>query len=168
MAAPVGAIAERVHGLIPVTWDAMLVDNRGFGDGLLQGAIDVAKENLTGQVITPANEASTYPLIVIDYIAKVAVLEIIPGAIDFWMDNPIGVTITGTDEAKSYESRVNALESLQERLLEETRAKFDEIAALIGFRRVSPRRPLMDTIADPLLTPSPLEFPRPYRVTTGR
>lgn len=167
MAAPVGAIAERVQGIVPVTWSAISTDNRGFGDALLQGAIDTAKENVTGVVIDPGLEEN-YSLIVIDFIAKVAVLDLIPGAIDFWMDQPIAVGITGTNESKSWESRVSALEDLRTQLLAETRAKFDEIAAIVGFRRTDRRRPLISTLDDPLLTPSPLEFPRPYRVTTGR
>jgi hypothetical protein len=167
MAAPVGAIAERVQGIIPVTWNAISTDNRGFGDALLQGAIDTAKENVTG-VVLPTNLEINYALVVIDYIAKVAVLELIPGAIDFWMDQPIAVGITGTNESKSWESRISALEKLREQLQIETRAKFDEIAAIVGFRRTDRRRPLISTMDDPLITPSPLEFPRPYRITTGR
>jgi hypothetical protein len=159
-----GAIAERVRGVIPVTWDALITDPR-YGDGLLRSVIDTAKESVTGANLSPAAE-STYPLIVIDYIAKVAALDLIPAGLDFWANTPISESLSGTEETRTYESRVEALKALREELLRETRARQPEIANLIGFVRASGRAvPAINTMNDPFLTPSPQEFPRPYLAT---
>ena len=160
-----GAIAERTRAILPVTWDALAGDSR-FGDGLLQTAIDYSKENVTGEVVVPADEATTYPLIVIDYIAKMAALEIIPPWIDFWMNQPVSESATGTNENHSFEARAEVLKELRKDLLEETRRRAGEIADILGFRRQrSTGVPLSSTIDDEFLTPSPQEFPRPYAVT---
>lgn len=160
-----GAIAERVRGILPVTWDALQSDPR-FGDGLLQTAIDTAKENITGVVVAPNTEETVYPLIVVDFIAKIAALEIIPAGIDFWMNEPVTETATGTQEAHGFVDRADKLIEQRENLLLETRMRAAEIAAILGYSRIGNRRvPLLNTMDDEFLTPSPQEFPRPYRVT---
>lgn len=157
-----GAIAERTRAVLPVTWDALVADPR-FGDGLLQTAIDYAKENVTGEVVAPADESDTYPLIVIDYIAKMAALEIIPPGIDFWMNEAIAESATGTNEVHSFEARAEILRETRKDLLEETRRRAGEIAEVLGYRRTRTTGvPLSSTIDDEFLTPSPQEFPRPY------
>lgn len=159
-----GAIAERVQGILPVTWDALSRDPR-FGDALLQAAIDTAKEDITGIVVDVDDEA-TYPLIVIDFIAKIAAMEIIPAGIDFWMNEPTAESSTGTNEVHSFVDRADKLKQQREELLKQTRARAAEIASLLGYSRVGNRRvPLLNTMDDEFLTPSPQEFPRPYRIT---
>ena len=125
-----GAIAERTRGILPVTWDALSKDDR-YGDGLLQTAIDTAKAWVTDEVVPPDEEEDTYPVTVIDYIAKIAALEMIPPGIDFWMNEPISETATGTDEVHTFTDRAETLRKLGEELLEGTRDKADEIAALL-------------------------------------
>lgn len=160
-----GAIAERTRGIIPVTWDALMRDPR-FGDGLLQTAIDTAKENVTGETVTPNGEAN-YPLIVIDFIAKVAALEIISPGIDFWMNEPISESASGTNENHTFPDRAKTLQELRRVLLEETRAKADEIAEVLGYRRSRARGvPRSNTLDDEFLTPSHQEFPRLYAPTS--
>ena len=155
-----------MRGLIPITWDALSTDKRGFGDELLQGAIDTAKEGIAGTVVDPLVE-ETYPLIVIDFIAKAATVEIIPGAIDYWMSQSISTVTTGTNETTAYESRVAALQNLRNQLTFEIRDKAAEIAGLLGYRRTDSRRPLLSSIDDLFLTPAPQEFPRPYKQTAS-
>jgi len=160
-----GTIAERTRAVLPVTWDALAQDRR-FGDGLLQTAIDLAKESVTGVVVAPEDEETLYPLIVIDYVAKIAALEIISPGIDFWMNEPVSESATGTNENHAFLDRVEALRNLQEQLLEETRKKAGEIAEILGFRRA--RRtgiPRSNTLEDPFLTPSHQEFPPLYAPT---
>lgn len=160
-----GAIAERVRGIIPVTWDALINDTR-YGDALLRTAIDTAKTSVTGTNIAPASE-NTYPLLVIDFIAKISVIELIPAGIDFWMNEPIAESATGTNEQHGFVDRAQKLADLREELLKETRLKAADIAALIGFVPTTSRtRPRSSTQDDPFLTPSPQEFPRPFRTTT--
>lgn len=161
-----GAIAERARGILPVTWDALSGDAR-YGDGLLQSSVDTAKESVLGQVILPADELSL-PLIVINFVAKIVALEVIPAGIDFWMSEPIGLATTGTNEAISYVDRPAQLGKLRDMLLQETRTDATDIAGVVGYRRSSSRsRMKISTPDDLFLTPSPQEFPRPY-TETGR
>lgn len=161
-----GAIAERLAGIFPVTFDALSRETKRFdGDGLLRSAIDTTKERIFGTVVSPVAEAA-YPLMVIDYVAKLVAIEIIPTAIDYWMSEPITVSTTGTNETTSYTDRANQLRLLREDLLKVTRAAAGEMAPLIGFTRISNAPvPKINTMTDEFLTPSPQEFPRPYAVT---
>jgi hypothetical protein len=159
-----GAIAERVQGIIPVSWDALSRDAR-FGEGLLRTTIDTKKEEIFGEVVTPVSE-SNYPLIVISYVAKLAALELINPAIDYWRNEPVSLVTTGTNEQTSYTDPVAALEALRKSLLEQTRREWPLVKPLINFTRVSGApRAMINTLDDEFLTPSPQEFPRPYRVT---
>jgi hypothetical protein len=161
-----GVIAERVRGILPVTWDAMSKDAR-YGDALLRSTIDTAKERILGENVTPPDEAN-YPLLVVDYVAKIAILELITPAIDYWMNMPISTSATGTNENQTYTERVTALQQLRENLLAETRRLAGDVATLINFRRVSGKAvPKLNTIGDDLLTPSPQDFPRPYSASTS-
>ena len=161
----VGVIAERTRGILPATWE-MLGQLSTFGDDGLRTAIDTVKERVMGNVIAPAAEGN-YPLTVIDYLAKLAALELITPGIDAWhRHGPIQVGTTGTNEQTTYANPVQALEALRKELLAETRRLWPLVAPLITFRRVtSAARPALNTINDELLTPSPQEFGRPYRVT---
>jgi hypothetical protein len=103
---------------------------------------------------------------VLNYVAKLVAIELIPAGIDYWRSEPVSVSATGTNENVSYSDPVVALQQLREDLLAASRADWEFVQPLIDFRRLSgARRPLMNTIDDELLTPSPQEFPRPYRVT---
>lgn len=162
----VGAIADRVRALIPVTWDALLSDSR-VGDGPLQSAIDLAKETTTGQIVNPTQEQN-YPVIAVDYMAKLATIEICNAAADFWMNQAINVSSTGTNESATYIDRAAELGKLKTDLIQETREKYTQIATLIGFWNNNGRAvPLLSSAnINPFHnTPSPEEFPRPYRQT---
>lgn len=159
-----GAIAERVRGILPVTWDALSRDSR-FGDGLLRTTIDVVKETITGTNVAPIAEGM-YPLIVVDYLAKLAAVELCRPGIDYWMNQPTSESAQGVEENHTYIDRADALRQLREDLLAETRLKAPEVAPLIGYTRVlGGPRPLINTLRDEFLTPSPQEFGRPYRAT---
>lgn len=112
-----GAIARAARAIIPVTWYALERTNK-YGDSLLQDKIEVVKMRVFNSVISVANEA-TYDVRVINFLAKLAVLEIIPGAVDYWMDQHITVTTTGTSEMVSYPDRIAALWKIYERLVGE-------------------------------------------------
>lgn len=162
--AVVGAIAERVKGIIPVSWDALSQDSR-YGEALLRTVIDSKKEEVFGEVVTPTNETQ-YPLLVIEYVAKLSALELLTPAIDFWRAEPVSVSATGTNENTTYSDPVVALQALRESLLAETRRLWPLVKGLISYTRVSTApRAMSNTINDEFLTPSPQEFPRPYRVT---
>lgn len=159
----VGAIADRLKGLIPITWDALSNDPRA-GDAPLQSAIDVAKASVTGNVVATNLEVN-YPLVVIDYIAKVAAIELIPAGVDFWMNMSMAISSTGTNENISYVDRASRLDSLRAEFILERSKKEQEIAKLIGYWVDNGRAvPQMSsaTINPFHLTPSPEEFPRPF------
>lgn len=161
-----GVIAARTQALLTTTWDALVSDPKGTGEGPLATAIDIAKEDVLGIIPSPVAEAQ-YPLIVIDYVAKMAVLQIIPIAIDYWMSQSITETVQTPSEVTTYTDRAEMLRKLRDDLLAETRSNAADIAVLVGFRRRRGRSvPAVNTMADPLLTPDPQEFPRPYIATT--
>jgi hypothetical protein len=157
-----GAIADAARGELPVTWD-MLSKDRRFGDALLQRAIDTVKEKILG---TTAGNEEELPLIVIKYLGKLVALDLITPGIDSWRDNPVSLVTTGTNEQTTYSDPVEGLLKLRELLLKATRDDWADVAPLINFRRLrGGPRPLINTLDDEFLTPSPQEFPRPYRVT---
>jgi hypothetical protein len=160
MAPPVGAIASQVSRIIPVTWHALGNDSR-YGEVPLQAAIDLVKEAVFGNVIPLASE-NTYPLIVQDYVAKLIAIELIPAGIDYWMNQPMTETSTGTNEMHTFTERAEKLAELRKTLLDETRRVAADVAALVGYRRPSRNRPRNNMIDEDFITPSPLEFPRPY------
>lgn len=160
-----GMIAERVQGLLPITWDALTKDPR-YGEEFLQVAIDTAKEDVTGVVVAPSIEDTEYGFIVRDFIAKKAVLLIIPAGIDFWMNQTIAETAEGTNEVTSFTDRAAMLRELYKLLLDEIKGMEDEIAEILGFTRSSTvGLPSINTIDDEFLTPSHQEVPRPWRAT---
>lgn len=161
-----GAVAARVQALIPITWNALENDPR-VGDSALQSAIDLAKSTATGQVV-PATQENLYPVVAVDYIAKLAAIEIANTAIDFWMNQATSVSSSGTNENVSYIDRANEIATLREQWIQETREKYTEIAKIINYWIDNGRAvPQMSsaTINPFHLTPSPEEFPRPYRQT---
>lgn len=161
-----GVIADATRSIIPITWDALSKDTR-VGDTPLQRAIDLAKTTVTGTVVDVGHEGN-YPVIIVDYIAKLAVIEICRAGIDFWMNQTVTMTATGTNEVTTYTDRAAVLEKLRNELIDETRVKLPEIQKLIGYYidegRAVPQ--LSSATIQPYhLTPSPEEFPRPYRQT---
>jgi hypothetical protein len=157
-----GMIAERTQGILPVTWHALFNDNR-YGEEFLQVVIDTAKEDATGEVITPSNEDTEYGYLVRDFIAKKAALQIIPAGIDFWMNQTIA---EGTHEVTSFTDRAEQLRELYKLLLDEIKGMEDEIAEILGYRRTSTvGLPLINTLDDEFLTPSHQEVSRPWRAT---
>lgn len=160
-----GAIAERTRGILPVTWDALSRDPR-FGDGILRTTIDTVKERTFGVSVDPTVE-SAYPLVVIDYAAKLVAIELCDPGIEIWMDQPVSESATGTNENHTFVDRAETLRKLREALLTETRLEAPNVAPLINFTRISNQpRPKINTLDDEFLTPSPQEFPRPYAPTS--
>lgn len=160
-----GAIAERVRGILPVTWDALAEDRR-YGDALLRTTIDTVKEIVFNQVVLPALEVN-YPLIVIDYVAKLCAIELITPAIDFWLDQPYQITQNGSgNEVTTSSEKADSLVRLRAELLRQTRELEPIVGPLIGYTRMRNQpRPRSSTINDEFLTPALQEFPRPFRVT---
>ena len=159
-----GAIADATRNVMPTTWD-MLSQEPQFGDVSLRSVIDTKKEEVFGTAGTPDDE-EFLPLIVVRYMGKLVALELISPAMDAWRNKPVTVTTTGTNEVESFTDAIETLQTLRKNLLEQTRAEWGLVAPLIDFRRITnSARPALNTIDDDFLTPSPQEFPRPYKVT---
>lgn len=162
-----GAIAAAARSTLPVTWDALATDSQRYGDGFLQTKVNLVKERLFGSVITTVQE-SAYALRVIDYAGKLVALEMITPGIDFWMNEVTSESATGTNEQHTYVDRAETLRKLREVLLREVRTLEPEVLPLIGTPVVLNRSvPAISSADAELLTPSPLDFGRPYR-DTGR
>jgi len=162
-----GMIADRTRGILPITWHALLTDTVRYGETFLQVAIDTAKEDVTGEVIAASEEDTAYSYLVRDFIAKKAVLQIIPAGIDFWMNQTIAESAEGTHEVTSFTDRAQQLRELYTLLLNEIKGLEDEIAEILGFRRHSTvGLPAINTLDDEFLTPSHQEISRPFRATS--
>lgn len=162
-----GVIADRTRALLGVTWDALLSDTQRYGEDPLGYAVELAKEDVLGIIPSQAEEEAL-PRIVVDFVAKVAAVQIIPGAIDFWMNHSLEETTRQPDETITYTDRAEMLRKLKEDLDKEIRARAAEIAGIVGYRRSTGRSvPAINTMNDEFLTPSPQEFPRPF-APTGR
>jgi hypothetical protein len=160
-----GEIATRTQAIMPITWDALSKDSR-FGESLLRSTIDIVKTRIMGENVDPENEVN-YPLLVIDYLSKLAALELINPGIDFWMSQPQATTTTGTSEQVAYPARTAELRNLRTQLLLEVKRLEPSVQPLIEYRQVSQApRASSSTQGDEFLTPSPQEFPRPFGSTS--
>jgi len=148
-----------------MTWDLLQADTARYGDDLLRTTIDTVKSRTMGTVVTPPNEVN-YPMIVVDYLAKLTALELIAPGMDAWRINPISLTTTGTNEVVAYSDPIEALRELRKNLLEDTRKLKPLVDPLIDYIPLSNApRAAINTLDEDFLTPSPQEFPRPYRIT---
>jgi hypothetical protein len=114
-----GAIYRKARAKIPTTWTA-LENLDTYGDALLQEQIEVCKLNVYGTSVAVGDEIDS-DIRVQDYIAKLAVLYIIPAGIDYWLDQHQTITAQGNPaiEIASYPDRIKALKEIQEQLLAE-------------------------------------------------
>jgi hypothetical protein len=154
-----GEISYQTRQLLPLTWDALSKDER-YGDRMLRNRVDYIKYKLFSTVVTPAAEASVYNPLLQDYVSKEVALQIIPAGIDYWMNQHTTRSSHGTQEAVSYPDRINALERLQEWLLNEVRTLRPEFTDTFTVRRRG-RGPKVSN-DDDLITPNPQEFGEPF------
>lgn len=131
-----GAIARATRSVIPVTWDA-LQKAEEYGDSLLQDKIEIIKLRVFGSIVTVDDEI-TYDIRIINFIAKLSAIEIIPGAVDYWMNQHQTVTTQGTQEMVSYTDRIDALWKVYERLVADVASERATIEALLGVTQIMP------------------------------
>lgn len=125
-----GAIYRRARGIIPISWSA-LEDSDKYGDALLQERIEIAKLSVFGMSVPVANE-STYDIRVQNFVAKVAVVSLIPTAVDYWLDQKISISATGTNENAVWPNRIEALWKIHERLTSEIAADRPLVEDILG------------------------------------
>lgn len=130
----VGPIYQAAKAIMPITWNR-LEDSYSYGDKQLQNKIDVAKFSLYGTEMSVADEYDM-DIRVVDYLAKVAVVSVIPAGKDYWASTSSSKVTTGTDEQVTYPDRINMLDELHQQLTQEIAAYRDEISAIIDLPSV--------------------------------
>lgn len=130
----VGPIYQAAKAIMPITWNR-LEDSYSYGDKQLQNKIDVAKFSLYGTEMSVADEYNM-DIRVVDYLAKVAVVSVIPAGKDYWASTSSSKVTTGTDEQVTYPDRINMLDELHQQLTQEIAAYRDEISAIIDLPSV--------------------------------
>ena len=132
----VGPIYQAAKSIMPITWNR-LEDSHHYGDKLLQNKIDVAKFSLYGTEMSVADEYDM-DIRVVDYLAKVAAISVIPAGKDYWASMASTKVATGTDEEVSYPDRIKMLEELHKQLTQEVSSMRDEISSIIDLPSVRP------------------------------
>jgi len=130
----VGPIYKAAKAIMPITWNR-LEDSYSYGDKQLQNKIDVAKFSLYGTEMSVEDEYDM-DIRVIDYLAKVAVVSVIPAGKDYWASTSSSKVTTGTDEQVTYPDRINMLDELHKQLTQEIAAYRDEISSIIDLPSV--------------------------------
>lgn len=117
-----GVLADRVRAKIPLAYDELKNDTR-YGEPLLQSNIELAKFTLFNTIVSASLEATAYNPLIQDYIAKSAVVRIIPGAVDYFTSKPISISTSGTNESASYPDRIQNLWRIHERMIQEVKSE---------------------------------------------
>jgi hypothetical protein len=161
--ASMGRVARLVRSLMPVTWDSLAkVDY--YGLDLLLSRVQVAKASVLPLPLVESDE-SVFPLVMQDYLATCAAIEIIPAGIEYWMNQKLMVSATGTNETTSYTDRQLAL---LRSLLPQLTAKKAALAGnpnIIAFGNISHEAPTVSGNDDDLLiTEDPFEFPEAFNI----
>lgn len=166
-----GEIAKQTRALIPRTWAALAGDDSQFyGEEVIQGRIDVAKELLFGEVVDPDDEVLLYHPLVIEYAAIQAAMAIISGpGVEHWAAQNVQHTSTGKNEQKSFADRTAKAWQLHDRLAVKAEAMWPDVEALIGPSPIKRRRRAIIGVADVgddfnMVTPDPFTFERPFEL----
>jgi len=124
-----GAIYNAAKSFMPLTW-SKLEESNHYGDKLLQGKVDVAKLGLLGYELS-AEDEENLDIRVIDYLAKISVISVIPAGKDYWASMAQSKTAGSPDEIVSYPDRIEMLEQLHDQLTAEISKQRDIIGDLI-------------------------------------
>jgi hypothetical protein len=151
-----GAIYQAAKSFLPITWER-LEESKHYGDAQLQQKVDIAKLSLLGTEISVEDE-DNLDIRVQAYIAKIAVVSVIPAGKDYWAAMSVTKSIKGPDESVSYPDRIEMLEQLHDQLVQEIAADRDDIAELIDTPQI--RRPnsvpsVSDGTDEGFITPNP-------------
>ena len=169
MAVP-GAIADNARQLIPITWNA-LDSHSTYGETYLQGRVDLIKYKVFGSVISPEDEVRTYDPVVLDYVAKLIVIELARPGADYWASQASSFSATGRNETKMFIDRAKSLRELRNELVEETRGAWDDIRSRLGIALRIPKRSKGIRVGVPreelFITPGPDTFERPFELPGG-
>ena len=151
-----GAIYQAAKSFMPITW-TRLEESEHYGDKQLQMKVDIAKLSLLGTEISVEDEANL-DIRVQSYIAKIAVINVIPAGKDYWAAMAVSKSTTGTDETVSYPDRIEMLEQLHDQLVQEIAADRDDISEIIDLptiRRSNSVPAVSDGTDEGYITPNP-------------
>jgi len=158
-----GAIYHAAKSYLPITWER-LEESEHYGDRQLQSKVEIAKLSLLGVEILAEDEAAM-DIRVANYIAKIAVISIIPAGKDYWASMVSSKTSVGTDESVSYPDRIEMLDQLHDQLVEEIAKERDDISELIdlpNIRRANSVPSVSDGTDEGYITPNPHTHFRDY------
>jgi hypothetical protein len=158
-----GAIYKVARSLIPITWDA-LANSNSYGDELLQQKVELIKAKTLATTVLAEDEIDL-DIRVIDYLAKLVVLSVIPAGVDYWGSQRISVSATGTNENATFINRVEMLWQLYEKFLVQVAADRDEIEELLGnqtLRSATGIPAISDGAEEGFVTPNPTVHFREY------
>lgn len=130
-----GPVYRKARGIIPVTWSA-LEEWEKYGDALLQEHIEVIKTKIFGVAVAVDDEYDL-DIRVQQYLAKLAVIGVIPTGIDYWLNQKTSVSATGTNENVSFPDRIEALKDIHKQLVGEIVADRAEIEDIIDLPTVN-------------------------------
>lgn len=152
----VGPVYQAAKSIMPITWNR-LEDYHNYGDKQLQNKIEIAKFTLFGEEVSVADEY-TMDIRVVDYLAKVAAISVIPAGKDYWASIASTKVTTGTDEEVSYPDRIKMLEELHQQLTQEVSSMRDEVSAILNLPSVKPSNAIpavSDGTDEGYITPNP-------------
>lgn len=155
-----GRITEETRAILPLTWDALSRDS-AVGDSTLTRRVNAAEAEVFGAAIDDTAEDALDDLVV-EYVANLAALKIIPSGIDFWMVQSETETTQGPTEVVSYPDRIESLKELKKDILGTLARLEARVAPLIPAMRSRQSVPRLSSIDDELLTPNPNDLGAPY------
>lgn len=157
-----GRIAQEVRDEIPETWEALRISSN-FGQEALVRRLERVQNKLFNRVLSE-EEVGELDSMVLEYVAKKTVIELIRPGVDYWNNQPITVS-AGERASTSYSERAKQLKDLGKDLLAETADMYVDISDLLtpGHRRVR-STPVVAQAGDTVeqYTPSPYDLPTIY------
>lgn len=155
-----GTVSESVKNLMPLTWRALFAASY-YGEARLLQRINVGKYKAFPSSVAESDE-STWTVLMIEYAAMYAALEIIPAGIEYWMNQQTSVSTTGTNENVSFTDRANQLKDLAEWLQKQV-TMLASNPDVVGYLREPTDVPDVSyPDDDDMLTSNPYDFPRAF------
>jgi hypothetical protein len=155
-------IALHAKDEIFLSWKA-LEDADDFGIEALERRLGRVIYKTFGQVLTVSQQNELDPM-VIEYLSKLLVLDLIRPARDYWSKQATSLT-AGPEQSKTYAERAKDIQEMRAELLAEVATMLIELTPLLPHRpRRSKEHPLVGQAGDNVehLTPDPYDLPALY------
>lgn len=165
-----GPIADAAKSHLGGTFDG-LVESDHYGASFVLGRVSVVKRRMMIDPPATADEGLLDEL-VIDYLGKLVVIELMPAAIDYWAHQYQSESI-GNDpvELATYPDRLKAMEAIQELMITQTRRDealvMEILAAGARLRKADSSGPSISEVDDCRVTADPSDFPTYHEMQYG-